>query len=1364
MVGSTAPFDSQTQTWEEYCEVLHHFFEANEIDDAGRQKAILLSAVGSQTYSLMRNLVSPAKPGDKTFDELVKLLKDHFNPKPSEIVQRFKFNSRNRKNGETVMEYVAVLRKLAQDCNYGDKLSEMIRDRLVCGIGDDRIQRRLLSEPDLSFDKALKLAQAIETASKDVKDLQSLDFSASHGRTPQVVHKISSKQTPSRQQLQHKGCYRCGGEHHTAGECRFIKETCHKCGKIGHIKKVCRSKGPAGQSKTRGGGGQTSRQGRTQGAHYVSQREDDKESMDTEEVMFTLYKIDELDVPAVAPFIETLTVNETDAQFEVDSGCGVTVMNHSVFNTLRGKEAPKLHPCKVQLKTYTGHRVKVVGAALVKVHHKGRVHDLPVVVVAGSGPSLIGRYWIQKLGLQWRSTPQVHHILEGNPVEVQGSPETKIHHVRKETLEEVLGKYGEVFNKELGKFKGPPAKIYIDKEAVPRFFKARPVPYAMRGRVEAELDRLLAQEIIEPVKHAEWAAPVVPVLKPDETVRLCGDYKLTVNQISKLEQYPIPRIEDLFATLAGGQKFTKLDLSHAYHQIPLDEEAKRYVTINTHKGLFTYKVLPFGVSSSPAIFQRIMEGLLQGIPQVAIFLDDILLTGKDDQDHLRTLAMVLERLEEAGLRLKREKCLFMNEEVMFLGHKVDATGLHPVHEKVQAIQEAPTPSNVTELKAYLGLLNYYNKFLPNLSTILAPVHKLLQKDKRWQWGEAQQVAFEKSKEMMQSAQVLVHYDPEKDIVLSCDASPYGVGAVLSHHMPDGTERPIGFTSRTLNAAEKNYSQLDKEGLAVMFGIKRFHKYIYGRKFTIVTDHKPLLSLFSEMRAVPQMASPRIQRWAVTLRAYEYTIVYKEGKNHCNADALSRLPLPVKAEVERREETVLMLESADITLVTSDQVKEWTDRDPVLSRVREMVRNGWTSKREGEEFAPYEVRKHELSIQNECVLWGSRVIVPKPGQEQVMRQLHQCHPGVSRMKALARSYVWWPGLDKNVEDTVKSCTTCQEHRNIPAPAPLHPWDWPDRPWSRIHVDYAGPFMEKMFFVLVDAYSKWMDVYPVSSATSATTIECLRTSFSNHGLPELLVSDNGTCFTSMEFKDFLNKNGIRHVTSAPYHAASNGLAERGVQTFKRMMKKCPEGTLTTKVARVLFSYRVTPHTTTGLSPAELLLGRKLRCTLDSIHPDLSKRVRGNQERQMKDHNKKAKGRWFKTGDSVLTQNFSLGPKWIPGIIESVTGPVSYKVMLGDGRIVRRHVDQIHTHYPKPEKCNSNQPVDPVNSSGSEEKNEEWLEAEEVVLGGEKLEEPTAVEAVKKPETEQGTEKSVTPVKRQSKRQIRLPSYLKDFQLAK
>ncbi|KAG5286473.1 hypothetical protein AALO_G00015230 [Alosa alosa] len=315
-------------------------------------------------------------------------------------------------------------------------------------------------------------------------------------------------------------------------------------------------------------------------------------------------------------------------------------------------------------------------------------------------------------------------------------------------------------------------------------------------------------------------------------------------------------------------------MSHAYQQVVLEEESRKYVTINTHKGLFKYTRLPFGVASSPAIFQRTMEGILGGIPNVAIYLDDILISGSTEQNHLENLEEVLHRLEKSGLRLRRSKCEFMGKEVAFLGHKINASGLHPLTEKVDAIARAPEPKNVTELKAYLGLLNYYHRFLPKLSTLLAPLHALLKKEGKWSWGSKQQKAFTESKALLQSCSVLVHYDSNKPLILACDASPYGVGAVLSHQMPDGLDRPIGFVSRTLNAAEKNYSQLDKEGLAVVFGVKKFHKYLYGRKFTIVTDHKPLISLFSEMRAIPQMTSPRIQRWAVTLGAYEYTIIYK----------------------------------------------------------------------------------------------------------------------------------------------------------------------------------------------------------------------------------------------------------------------------------------------------------------------------------------------------------------------------------------------------------------------------------------------------------------------------------------------------------
>ena len=285
-----------------------------------------------------------------------------------------------------------------------------------------------------------------------------------------------------------------------------------------------------------------------------------------------------------------------------------------------------------------------------------------------------------------------------------------------------------LFEPGLGTLQGFKAKIHVDPAATPKFCKPRQVPYAMREKVETELYRLLAKGIIEPVKFADWAAPIVPVMKSDkESVRICGDYKLTVNVASKLEQYPIPRVEDLFATVAGGKFFTKLDMSHAYQQIELDDASKQYVVINTHKGLFRYNRLPFGVSSAPAIFQRVMH--------------DILVSGKIEKAHLEVLEQVLDCLEEAGLRLNRGKCVFMTDSVAYLGHNVDAQGLHPDPDKVRAVVEAAQPRCVSELKSFLGLLAYYSKFLPDLATVLAPLYALLRRDTPWSWSKKREETF-----------------------------------------------------------------------------------------------------------------------------------------------------------------------------------------------------------------------------------------------------------------------------------------------------------------------------------------------------------------------------------------------------------------------------------------------------------------------------------------------------------------------------------------------------------------------------------------------------------------------------------------------
>ncbi|XP_056147484.1 uncharacterized protein K02A2.6-like [Lampris incognitus] len=268
-----------------------------------------------------------------------------------------------------------------------------------------------------------------------------------------------------------------------------------------------------------------------------------------------------------------------------------------------------------------------------------------------------------------------------------------------------------------------------------------------------------------------------------------------------------------------------------------------------------------------------------------------------------------------------------------------------------------------------------------------------------------------------------------------------------------------------------------------------------------------------------------------------------------------------------------------------QVRKWTVRDATLSLVHSYVLNGWPEVKDPQ-LMPYHTHRLELSTRDGCVLWGARTVIPPQGRSVLLKMFHQSHSGLSRMKGLARSYMWWPRMNEDIEKEVSICVECQQNRKSPPNAPLHPWEWPELPWSRIHVDSAGPFLGKMFLVIIDAHSKWLEVYPLNASTTHATIEKLRQCVAVHGLPQILLSDNGSCFTSAEFSHFMSQNGIQHVTSAPFHPSSNSLAERAVQTSKEGMKKMRGDSIEARVSRFLFSYRITPQAMTGLSPAEVL----------------------------------------------------------------------------------------------------------------------------------------------------------------------------------
>ena len=417
------------------------------------------------------------------------------------------------------------------------------------------------------------------------------------------------------------------------------------------------------------------------------------------------------------------------------------------------------------------------------------------------------------------------------------------------------------------------------------------------------------------------------------------------------------------------------------------------------------------------------------------------------------------------------KCKFLAELVEYLGHKIDAKGIHTSNCKVEAIQQASPPKNVQQLKSFLGLVHYYGKFIPNLSSLLQLLNRLLKSKASWKWTNSCKQVFQEAKQNLATTPVLAHYNSVLPLKLAGDASQYGIGAVISHVYPNGDERPVAYASKTLSSAEQNYPQIEKEALSLIYGLCKFHQYLYARPFTIVTDHKPLLIILGPKKNIPTLAAVHMQRWALLLSAYNYTIEYQHTTAHGNADGLLRLPAPHADDLKPCELSVYNVSQVEYFPVTVTQLQKTTRQDPVLSKVLQFTKYGWPSISSqadvSDMFKPYWLRHTELTIEGSCLLWGARIIIPHKLHQIIQEELHTGYPGIRRMKAIARSYVWWPGVDKALESEAKRCKQCQSLKQAPPKAPLHPWVWPQMPWEHIHIDFAGPFMHKMFMIITDA---------------------------------------------------------------------------------------------------------------------------------------------------------------------------------------------------------------------------------------------------------------------------------------------------------
>ena len=564
---------------------------------------------------------------------------------------------------------------------------------------------------------------------------------------------------------------------------------------------------------------------------------------------------------------------------------------------------------------------------------------------------------------------------------------------------ELLKGYDELFTG-LGCLPGEHT-IEIDRSYTPVIHPPRRVPLALKEQIKEELQRMEdAGVIVKQTEPTDWVNSMVTVIKR-EKIRVCIDPR-DLNRAIKREHYPMKTIEEVVAGMPEAKVFSVLDATSGYWQMELNEESSKLCTFNTPLGRYRFTRLPFGIKSAPEVFQKKMSQVLEDIDGAEAIVDDILVWGKDIQEHDARLKKVLDRVQEVNLKLNQKKCQVRKEEIAYVGHLLTKDGLKPDPEKIGAVQAMTKPSNTKELKKFLGFIQYLAKFLPNLPKVSAPLRKLLEKNTAWHWEKQQEDSFQQLKRMATSAPVLSYYDPKKPVTLSVDASSKGLGAVLYQE-----EKPVAYASRALTPTQQKYAQIEKKTLAIVFGTTKFHQFLFGKEVLVTSDHKPLEYIFNK----PLHQAPlRLQKMLLALQRYELRIVYKPGKELSIADALSRNYLE-----ETKETLVQELEINEVHLtahlpISPEKYQEFqkaTADDVVMQAVQDAVLEGWPKNKANAqaEIKPYWTCKDEISCVDGLLFKGNKLIVPKSLRPQMLDIIHESHQGIVKCKQRARNLLY-----------------------------------------------------------------------------------------------------------------------------------------------------------------------------------------------------------------------------------------------------------------------------------------------------------------------------------------------------------------------
>ena len=599
-------------------------------------------------------------------------------------------------------------------------------------------------------------------------------------------------------------------------------------------------------------------------------------------------------------------------------------------------------------------------------------------------------------------------------------------------------------------------------------------------------------------------------------------------------------VDESLSKLGGSKIYSKLDANSGFWQINLDKESRRLTTFLSPFGRFWFNRLPFGIASAPEIFQRAMSRLLEGIPGVVCHMDDILIHGKDLASHDVTLRKVLSKLQDAGLTLNRDKCEFRRTSLRFLGYVINEEGLRPDSRKVKAIQDFPSPTNKTDLRRLNGMLNQMAKFIPHLASTNAPMRALLKEGHEWHWGPQQEEALRQIKVVLTSSETIAHYDPKLPTILATDASNVGLGAVLLQTQGDGHKRPVTYISRSLTDAEKNYAAIEKEALGVTWACERLDQYVRGLCFTVETDHKPLVPLMTtkDLSLVPA----RILRMRLRMMRYSPMFRYVPGCQNQLADALSRAPTCAPSPDD--SEFIGQVESAAESLVPANEqiarIKEAQRADAIVKEVIGYCESGWPAYKTDANtvIQPYWDAQAHLTVIKGLLLYDSRIVIPTSLRLKTLDQIHQAHQGITKCRARARRSVWWPGMSSQIQELVQNCRVCRVMSPVPV-EPLCPSTLPDKAWERLGADIFE-FKKSHYLIMVDYYSRWIEVRKLSSLNAGSEVEAFKSIFCVHGILELVISDNGPQFSSGEFLSFASEYGFTHVTSSPRYPRANGEA--------------------------------------------------------------------------------------------------------------------------------------------------------------------------------------------------------------------------------